>query len=406
MFRLVVSACLLILLCVSSATTVSGLSSAPITPSAPYAKCNQSAEAQQTAQSQNMNIANGIAVAESSREFSQLTQGYNVAFRTEDNLWKWSLDCNVTLQSTHFEFSLRNSAGVVTILVVNENPAMTAVENMTLTTISQGGSNSGSSVTPLTSYSNSYWSGYELWGKNSGGTQVPVYQVTSEWNETSVSPPASPTNACLNQFCDVAVMNGLANNAGGSNGVVEAGSDSIVSCTSSNSCTYTYYLWYGTDTGSTTSSSTTYWCMNVAAGDYVGVNIMSEYIQPGGGPVTTYTIYGADDTTGYSCGSVGDVTDTSMGTPYYGEFMTLRFYYNGVPAYYGALAKFGTIHNYDANMYYGGSNINLYTPYTNGWYNQYTMNNGCGNNIALQAMQKQDTLHADFNQHYNTSCGT
>ena len=387
--------CIIMILFIISALSMSpefrasAYSSQTSRENAAYASCNQRAYQQINAQSASANIVQGISTATSASQVQQLEKQFQIAYETEYNTWQIvSLSsCSIAWVAAYFVFDYHSPNGSLEQIVVTENPGMTTVDNVSLRQAVYM-----MYAQPFqSSYTSGTWSGYEFYAYNSG-VQTQVYRATGEWTEPSVSSPGS--NACLFTHCDVSNWEGLANAVGGGNGyLVQAGSDSGLYCTIV--CSYYYYLWYEFYPNPSNS------CLNVSPGDDIAVNVQNEAVN--GGSSNNYDIYLSDDTTGQLCSPIIGHNFSQMGLPYYAEYITSR---PNIGGSFAKLPQFGSFTNNNANIYYAGNEHSIYVPYQNLWYNSYTMNNGCGNNINNGPVQAQDSIHGEFTVSWATSCGT
>ncbi len=94
------------------------------------------------------------------------------------------------------------------------------------------------------------------------------------------------------------------------------------------------------------------------------------------------------------CCQVVSYNFSGMGQPWFSEFIAERR-----AAY--TLAQFPNFGIWGETDFQGTYYTN-YQSYTTGWWTEYIMYNGCGNNIAVSSVDSTST----FSESWQTSCGT
>lgn len=139
--------------------------------------------------------------------------------------------------------------------------------------------------------------------------------------------------------------------------------------------------------------------MSVGASDFFYVQVNNE--ASSGGNSNLYDITIQDQTAQKVC-SVSGHNFSSMGTPYYADFIAER------PTVSGSLARLPKFSSFSilGDMYYSGSSVLISTPYSNGWYNTYVMTNGGNTNINLGSVATSGSSIGTFTETWSTSSGT
>lgn len=297
-----------------------------------------------------------IALAANNAELKSRVREYASVFNSIFTTWSYdAATCeNLTLDSVNVVYSLYNVTEYVKNVVVTFDSSLTKVVSVSEHVGEQN-------------IQSTNWSGYEFYG-NSGHT-VNVYEAKATFRVPTVSEPVDFW--CFNERCAVSTWTGLSDTAGGrADGLAQGGTHSRVECPFG--CFTTYYGWYEF------LPSAEVKCLDVRASDSVTATTTNN--AKTGGSNTSYTIKVFNNTLGKNC----SVTQTySMPGPTYGQFILERPSLNGNP---NRLPKFTTTTFSSATIYYSGASNSISTPYGNGWYNKYIMNNGQGDNVSVSAV--------------------
>lgn len=329
-----------------------------------------------SAQESSIDRTKAISLAANSPQYQSISQGYVSSFHSIVDIWSYDSNCNATWETLNVVFSLATPTRFVGHLIAAEDPSITKLFNVTL---QEGIPQFYSSI------ANTNYAGYAFTG-NSGGTN-PVYEASASWTVPTAN---LPPNGCSFYHCDIAIWPGLMNDLAGNNGIVQAGTDSGISCYPG--CQTSYYGWYNLYPGGSSPGTGTQ-CPNfpVNAGDSVFTDIYNH--AAGGGSPTVYDIMVNDYTTGKIC----NVPNQSFsfqggGLPYWGGFIGERPYYGFPFYYYARLPNFGSF-TMTGSVFYSGVLQSIYYPYTatppyppsgtQGWYQiKWMVNAGTENNCA------------------------
>lgn len=281
----------------------------------------------------------------------------DIKFDSSSDSWSWDSSCNVTLNSVNVVFSASNSKRFAGYLVATEDAGLTRVLNVS----SQNGNPS------MTAYNTHLWAGYEVAG--SSDTTNSVWESLATWNIPAANEPY--TDACDNvtkSNCDLGVWTGLVNVAGGNGSgrylLAQGGTESWLGCKTSGGvykCASHYYLWYQFPNKENVSVRCS--LNGIDSGDAISAYVLNQ--GETGANSSIYNLQVSDTTANKAC-TVSNF-GFKMGVPHYAEF-ELEWPYGF------RLPKFSSF-TLTGNLYYSGSVRGMYTPYTNGWYNVYTMRN-------------------------------
>lgn len=171
--------------------------------------------------------------------------------------------------------------------------------------------------------------------------------------------------------------------AGGDSYIAQGGTDSVIqNGVRSNKAWYEFWI---------TQPSPTFCTIPVSAYDSITAEVYDHGAS--GGPWYLYDIYVDDNSNGYVC-QVVNYNFSSMGYPWYSEFVAERRSTYTLAQF----TNFGIWGETD----FAGTYYTNYQSYATGWWNEYIMNNGCGNNISVGSVDSTST----FSESWLTSCGT
>lgn len=296
------------------------------------------------------------ALADNNAELKSRVKDFESVFNSIFLTWSYDPETceNLALDNVNVVYSLSNSTEYVKNVVVTLDSSLTEVVSV-------------SEHVGQKNIQSTNWAGYEFYG-NSGHT-VNVYESKATFRAPTVSEPVAFW--CFNERCAVSVWTGLSAVAGGSpSGLAQGGTHSRVECPVG--CFTTYYGWYEFLPAAEVK------CLDVRAGDSVTATTTNN--AKTGGSNTSYTIRVFNNTLGKNCST----TQTyNMPSPTYGQFILERPSFNGNPA---RLPNFTTTTFSSATIFYSGASNSISTPYSNGWYNKYIMNNGQGDNVSVSAV--------------------
>jgi len=296
----------------------------------------------------------------------------------------WSIDhikCDVILDRIHVGYALYDTAdNYVKNVVVTIDPSGTRAEKVE------------EYVAPR--YTSPVWSGYSIAG-NSAQTQT-IWESKTQYTLPSVSRPTSTvTNPCRTdlgkQPCDLAIWTGLSNVASppSSGPLAQAGSDGKITCTSSTSCTTSYFLWFEflPNPAFTCGGSNP---------PVPGNTITSTVTNQGKTTQTPSTLYNisVQSSNGFGCSTTG-FSYSSMNAPKWSTFINERATYN--PPTPATLAQFSS--DTMTGWIYKTSQVLISTSGTASV--THIMNNGAGNNINVGTISS-----GQFTQTWLTSAGT
>lgn len=339
-----------------------------------------------------------ISLAMNNDGFKSKTSAYIPTFEVIFTTWAFDPtasspeNCNLKLSTVNVIFSLASSRGFEKKIVVSEDPSLTRVLNITeqLRNGHFGGNQSSNDRRPggFSSAVSNYWSGYEFAGNANNPPTNTIYEARGTWAVPAVQVPYS--GACTSSLpCDAAVWVGLDDTSGANNDhLAQAGTDSyITNCPSS--CGTTYEPWFEF------LPSGPNFCggMVFNPGDSV-----TTYVNKHSGTSTLYDISITDNTLGSACG-VTSHNYSTMSAPIYAAFIVERFQFTSGGAY--TLAKFSPF-NISGTLNYSGSSHSIYTPYSNFWFVQWSMQNGGNTNIGVSSVDST----GKFTESWWTSSGT
>lgn len=331
-------------------------------------------------------IAENSQVLKSYAKYANITLLYDVYFAYIID----SVNCTAPLNEVNVSYLVSNLGNNVKedplkIITIMMDPKLENITKLREDTAIYAGS----------SYYSSNWAGYSFYG-NSSAT-IPLYESKTTYIMPVVSKPISPSDACRvdlgKKKCMLMIWTGLTDTYTG-NKISQGGSVVEVECTSSTTCNTKYYLFFEfyPQPAATCESNPPY-----NGGDSMTVTVTNK--AKSGGSNTKYNIMVLDNTIGSGCG-IFDYDFADLPSPYYGAFINER---PAVGSYtnYQTLAKF-TYDTMTGWVYYNGSTKSIYTPYSNAWYNRYTMQNGGYTNITISNVD----ISGSFTATYVTSNGT
>lgn len=311
--------------------------------------------------------AKAISLATQNDEVKARSLGYIQTFGSVYTTWELdTTNCHaVQLQAIDVvHFLLYVNGSYSRNIDVAIDPTMTKVLNVT-EYVGPHYSSSESTVN---------WAGYDIAGQSFTYPSLPttnVWEAVASWTEPSVSRPTDPSTACRTDLhfepCSLAIWTGLTDSFHGStNHIAQSGSDAKITCSSSSSCTTSYFLWYefvGEPSATICSGS------SFTAGH--GVQAIVTNKAKTGGSSTSYDVSVIDTSTAVGCSTTAH-SYLSLSSPVFATFENERPSYN--PPLYATLAKF-TSNTITGSMYYSSASHGISTPLTNGWYNKIRMVN-------------------------------
>ena len=142
-----------------------------------------------------------------------------------------------------------------------------------------------------------------------------------------------------------------------------------------------------------------------AAGHTIYADMISH--AKSGGAYNVYDLFVIDNTSLQGC-STTNYSFPQMGVPYYALFMGERPTLSGGAVQ--ALAQFNTFSFTNAQLYYSGSLVGIYTPYSQtpfGWDTWEPMRNTCSDSLTHENITPSSVSTSNsFTETWNTSCGT
>jgi hypothetical protein len=342
---------------------------APITNANSQAQtCGVAINSQIRIKTASQNIAGAIAIAMTSPELAEKSQGYGMVFSSVFNTWSFdTVHCSVTAwKDVNVVFALNSTGGAFAgYIVVTVNPPLTNILSVTF-------------QEPQPPFTNSpTWSGYEF---HRGTILSPALVSLATWTVYPASIPSGVT--CANGQCEIAPWTGLVNAPGGTTGIAQGGTLSSIKNGGSRSYT-TWYEFY--------PHNPVFCTIPVKAYDSISAEVYDHAAD--GGPWYLYDIYVDDYNSNQVC-QVVSYNFSGMGQPWFSEFIAERR-----AAY--TLAQFPNFGIWGETDFQGTYYTN-YQSYTTGWWTEYIMYNGCGNNIAVSSVDSTST----FSESWQTSCGT
>jgi hypothetical protein len=309
--------------------------------------CLDRIQADMDAKAEKVDQTKAKLLADSNSTFMSEIKGYTTKFNSVFNEWTYDpTSCTAAMTSVNVAYDVYNGTQIAKSVVVTEDSGVskalkvTAHKDIIVNTV------------PITQTAN--WSGYQLWGTSTERT-TPVYQATASWSVPDVAEPY--TGACFFHNCDFSIWPGITGYNGGTNGIVQAGTDSHDWC--SVGCFPSYYAWYEFYPQNTVQCS-----MTVEPSDSITTTITNR-AKPGlGGDVNHWDVTVYNNSRFTSCG-VSNYYFSNFGTPYYADFIAERPY-DSADGYDTRLPYFSTT-TVTGSMYYGGSSTGIWTPFNNGW---------------------------------------
>lgn len=295
----------------------------------------------------------------------------------------WSIDntkCDVSLYRINIGYVLYDTAdNYIKNVVVIIDPSNTKVEKI------------DEYIAPMFTTS-ANWSGYEIAG-NSAQTQT-IWESKTQYTLPAVSKNTiGVTNPCRTDLgkepCDLAIWTGLANVSGPINPpLAQAGSDGKIVCTSSTSCTTSYFLWFE-------FLPSAFICSGPNP-PVPGNTITSIVTNQGKTTQTPSTLYNmsVQSSNGFGCSTTG-YNYSAMNAPKWSSFINERANESGNG--FATLAQFSS--DTMTGWIYTTSQVLISTSGTASA--TRIMNNGAGDNITLGSISS-----GHFSETYSTSAGT
>ncbi|MDE1832464.1 MAG: hypothetical protein KGI02_08875 [Thaumarchaeota archaeon] len=317
----------------------------------------------------------------------------------------WSYDpvnCIASPIGTSVQFMVTDSASHKRLVIVSEDPKSLTPNGISV--------DDKIPTHAVSSAYNTIWTGYELRGAIADST-TPVYQSYLTYSVPSAAVPTAPsgftcgTSSTSAPFpCDAAVWSGLAISSGGSTGLVQTGTDSICSGTTSGQCqTKTYDAWLEFNDAGTPSNGYILSCaarvsLTPNASDSVDSQV-TNYVKYGQG-TKDYDLWLVDITQNLQCTTfgVGFNNNVDKGDPYDAEYILER-----PPISSGdyRLDNFGTLSNMHGTIYYSNTNNGIYTPFNAGYGHKIIMHNTVNNTSVTDVNTSNN-----FNISWTTSANT
>lgn len=288
-------------------------------------------------------------LATSSNLLQSELKGYKYQSNSFFTGWSWNpADCtNLTLHNVNVVYTLTNHEGkYVRHVIVTEDPSLTKVLEV---------AEQNANVTHQ--HDNVNWSGWEL---NPG---YEVKEVTMPWTMPTVSAGTGVT-CSTTTACATSIWSGIEDAYGGSNHLVQAGTDQNVTC---GTCSSNDYVWY-----EALNDKTVYcngYSYHATESVYSDVTNEDRTNQANAG-IFDFTI--ADNKQGVSCTGSIDYSSYMTTTGDIGVFMLERPTYSTGMAY---LAQFtnGTATG-TSYMYYNGASNQITTSGMSGYRQDYMAN--------------------------------
>ncbi len=353
--------------------------------------CVQNVQKQAYENAKLLDTSKANSVVSTSDRFQTMTSGYVVKAGPIFNTW--SIDktnCTLTWDSVNAVYFLDDQHGHVKNIVFTLDPSMTKIVNASEY---QSTKYNIANDTPVN------WGGYEFAGNLAHN--ITIYKSETQYTIPSVSQPTTSmygTNACKTgsgkPACDLAVWNGLENDIGANpNGnLVQAGTDGVVTC--STSCTSTYTMWFELLNNAGESSIP---CHTTSSGHSIDSVVENDKINSGGN--NNYYDITLTDTTGGTMCTLTAGFYNNMTAPTLAPFINERASpSSGIET----LAKFTTDTMNGQITFSNGTSRFISTPYNAGYYVKDTMTNGGVTNISNGAVSGS----GDFTETYSTSSGT
>jgi len=285
----------------------------------------------------------------------------NYKFNAVSQTWTNDpVNCTVTLKSVLVQYTATDSTGKERVVTVSVDPKSYVPQSVDVE----------EDLPSHATGTSTNWGGYTIKGASTEASSL-VYSATMNWLiPTPSDPPQLDCGTTTWQKCYISVWTGLAKTENPTSDLAQLGTDSI--CLGNNCSSGRQYKgWIETVPGGYISQCTgnTY-----VPGDSMYGEVVNQ--KKNGGLVTKYDFYLIDTTQSQSCSALNQTFGST--DPHYGLYMTERPNFSGTLAH---LANFGSISNIYGTIYYGGSNKNIYVPYSTGssWYTKWTMYNGVNN---------------------------
>jgi len=337
----------------------------------------------------------------------------------------WSInqsDCSVTWQNASANFLVQNSTGAKYVLVVDENPNLGLIYNVSREAVLDLG-------IPTTT-ANPTYSGYEI-ANSSSPTSVPVTYAEADWTVPSVSAPTGSgapscdyTSGEAWKQCLVTDWVGLQNSTyegnesaftTGVGEVLQTGTIANYTCSHSGSPCYSSELpftgYLRASTQYTFLDNHLSYCSFGGHDGSIGDSITGEVGSNSqiGLSGSNYTDLLVDWTygSGEACTSTWATTGTYqyVHTPeIYADYIAERPSTGGFPGTPTALPKFANTEFYDLEMGTGtGHQLNPYWNYNNDWGNGlYMKNEGTTLTTTGSMSSVGGDFYVDWSSSYNT----
>lgn len=340
--------------------------SIPVISGTNQAGCTPSVNQQTQTELKSINAQQAKSLATQNSDFQSRINGYGSTFDSIFVEGAFDPSCTVVWKDINVVYDLTDSKGqYVKHIITREDPLASTVLGVS----EQVGAHFADFAPQ------SIWSGYQFWYYSNPTTLYPVWETTSSWLVPTVYYPTNSThnpacNSSNEPWCDAAVWNGLQDSLGSSgNKIVQGGSDSNMTCTSSTNCTKYYYMWYEFLIN---ANSTAVHCPNITVN--AGDNITSDIIDSTKNSTATssqYVVSIQDTTTnpGVVCGAQN--YNFTMNYPKYADYVIERNEYNNLTS---TLANFSST-TMSGTMYYNNSYNSIQAPVNAQYFGKIPMEN-------------------------------
>jgi len=372
-----------------SFTTVGTTAGAAVQPGPDYGSgCSPQVAQSANVEAATFNQAEAISLAENSRQFTQAAAVYTVSFDSVFDGWNFTSDCSVTLTGVNVVFQAENESGFEGYIVATESPQTSQVTTVTFQPRISAMS------TPVYT---SNWSGYEFKGSADGANKV--YEALADWSIPTISQPNSGGRCESSEGCYLSVWPGIVHcPEGGGNGcspsgIAQGGTDSALLC-SSSACgipfAFLWYEFYPQQPQPVICNNN-----NINLGDSVQAYVLNQGLN--GGSTLLWNILVTDNKSNQACSITGYSFNIDL--PLLADFIAERPGSQGNQADLPQFNQFSISGDIDT-----GSNVGIYVPYSNGWYNDHAME-ACyptpPPNINLGAVNSANTFTETYN---NSDC--
>jgi len=354
------------------------------------------------------------AFAEQSSQYSAAVAGSNSTYMEFANNWSINEShCTVSWTSATANFLVQDSSGAKHVLVVDENPVLGIIYNVTSEPYLIA------AISPNTQ--SPTYAGYEI--ANSSSASVAVTYAEADWTVPSVSlPTGSPGDPSCDNIepydqCIVADWVGIQNSTYNGNyfptgvgEVLQTGTFANYTCASSGSPCFSsevpflgYYrasVQYSNDNLARVGFCT-FGGNSGGIGDSITGEVGTDQQVVGSGSNYATVLVDWSYGTGDACSNTDYPAGTEVHTEYYADYMAERPGYYGYPT---ALPDFATTDFSDLEMGTGTSQqLNPYYNYNNGWGSGMYMYNDA---TRLTTTSSMASVGGDFSETWDNSIDT